>query len=66
MQVCAKTGTAELGENKQNNGWMVGFSQNDSTPYAFVVVVENTSQYGYQSAGQVASGLMKAAKNLKK
>ncbi len=66
MQVCAKTGTAELGENKQNNGWMVGFSQNDSTPYAFVVVVEDTSQYGYQSAGRVASGLMQAATNLKK
>ena len=58
MEVCAKTGTAEVGEGKLPHGWMVGFSQNKDFPYAFAVVVEN-SGYGIKTAGPIASSIMK-------
>lgn len=60
LAVCAKTGTAEVGNTKKPNCWMVGFSSNEATPYAFAVVVENETS-GLRSAGQIASALMKAA-----
>ena len=60
MAVCAKTGTAEVGGGKKPNGWTVGYSSNDSTPYAFAVVVEE-GNYGISSAGRIASALMSAA-----
>ena len=41
MQICGKTGTAEVGGDKTPHAWFAGFSQNSETPYAFVVVVEN-------------------------
>lgn len=60
MKVCAKTGTAEVGNGKKPNCWMVGFSSDEKTPLAFVVMVENQS-YSLSSAGKVASALMKEA-----
>lgn len=60
MQVCAKTGTAEVGGSKKPTGWMVGFSDNPETPFAFAVAVEE-GNYGRTSAGTVASAVMKAA-----
>ena len=60
LAVCAKTGTAEVGGGKNPNGWMVGFSSNDKTPFAFAIVVENTNS-GMKSAGQIASVLMNSA-----
>lgn len=60
LAVCAKTGTAEVGGEKKPNCWMVGFSSDEKTPYAFAVVVENETS-GLKSAGQIASALMKAA-----
>ena len=62
MQVCAKTGTGEVGEGIGPNCWMVGFSQNSSTPYAFVVIVENGAG-GIETAGNVASAVMRAVSN---
>ena len=59
MSVCAKTGTAEV-NGKQPHGWIVGFSQNEDTPFAFAVVVEEGG-YGRTSAGNIASALMQAA-----
>ena len=59
MEVCAKTGTAEVGGGKQPTGWIVGFSANSATPYAFAVVVEEGSS-GIGSAGSVASTVMGA------
>jgi peptidoglycan glycosyltransferase len=56
MEVCAKTGTAEV-EGEEDTGWIVGFSQNKDTPYAFAVVVEEGG-YGRTSAGYIASSLM--------
>lgn len=63
MQVCAKTGTAEVGEDKGNNCWIAGFSSNPDTPYAFVVVVEDSSS-ALQTAGSIASEMLSAAKNI--
>ena len=64
LSVCAKTGTAEVGGGKKPNCWMIGFSQNESTPYAFVVLVENTSG-SVATAGRVAGALMTAAAGVK-
>lgn len=61
MEVCAKTGTAEV-EGEEATGWIVGFSQNPDTPYAFAVVVEEGG-YGRTSAGYIASTLMNAVCN---
>ncbi len=60
MQVCAKTGTGEVGNGRKPNCWMIGFSKNEQTPFAFAVVVEN-SDYSIRSAGKIASDLMQAA-----
>lgn len=57
MEVCAKTGTAEVGQGKEPTGWMIGFSANPSTPYAFAVAVEEGSS-GIGSAGSVASAVL--------
>lgn len=61
MQVCAKTGTAEV-EGEADTGWIVGFSEDPKTPYAFAIVVEEGG-YGRTSAGTIASALMAAAAN---
>jgi peptidoglycan glycosyltransferase len=59
MKICAKTGTAEVSEEKPPHGWMVGFSQEKNFPFAFVVIVEN-SDFGIKSAGFVAANIMKS------
>ena len=64
LHVCAKTGTAEVGGGRKPNCWMVGFSSDSSTPYAFVVLVENTSG-SVATAGRVAGALMTAAAGVK-
>ena len=61
LAVCAKTGTAEVGGGKNPTCWMVGFSSNDSTPLAFVTLVEDSSTGSVASAGRIASALMTAA-----
>ncbi len=60
LKVCAKTGTAEVGNGKKPNGWMVGFSSDPKTPYAFAVVIEQ-GNYGRTSAGKIASAIMAQA-----
>lgn len=64
LAVCAKTGTAEVGGGKAPNCWMMGFSSNEETPLAFVVMVENSSEGSVASAGRIASSLMTAAAKL--
>ncbi len=59
MKICAKTGTAEVSEEKPPHGWMVGFSAEKNFPFAFVVIVEN-SDFGIKSAGPVATNIMKS------
>lgn len=41
MEICAKSGTAEVGEGKKPHAWFAGFLKNKEAPYAFVVLVEN-------------------------
>ncbi len=59
LTVCAKTGTAEVGEGKEPHAWMIGYSQDENIPLAFAVVVENGG-YGYSTAGPVAVAAMEA------
>lgn len=56
--MCAKTGTAEVGEGKLPHGWMVGFSYDEKFPVAFAVVVEN-GDFGIKSAGPIAAVMIK-------
>ena len=63
LEVCAKTGTAEVGENKTPHAWMVGFSSNEKTPLAFVVISEN-SGFGIKAAAPIAQALMQKVANL--
>lgn len=58
IPMCAKTGTAEVGEGKLPHGWMVGFSYDKTFPIAFSVVVEH-GDFGIKSAGPITSILVK-------
>ena len=57
LTVCAKTGTAEVGEGIEPNGWMIGYSTDEDCPLAFAVVVEEGG-YGFYSAGPIARTAM--------
>ena len=59
MNVCAKTGTGEVGEGKDPNCWMVGFCDSSRYPYAFAVMVEEGNG-GIESAGTVVSAMLGA------
>lgn len=61
VKMCAKTGTGEVGEDKNPHGWMIGFSEDKSFPFAFAVVVEN-SGFGIKTAGPIATTMMKEIK----
>ena len=57
MDLCAKTGTAEVGEGKAPHAWFTGFLRNEEAPYAFVVLVENGGG-GSKVAGTVAGRVL--------
>lgn len=59
LTLCGKTGTAEVGDDKEPHAWFVGFSQDESFPYAFVVVVENAGG-GLANAGPVAAKVLQS------
>lgn len=61
LDVCGKTGTAEIGE-KQENSLFVGFCKDEDLPLAFVVVVEDGGS-GSSSAMTVANRVLQSAKN---
>lgn len=64
LTVCAKTGTGEVGDDKNPNGWMVGYSKDEDCPLAFACVVHD-SGFGFQYAGPVVEAAMiQAAKSL--
>ncbi len=63
LQAAAKTGTAEIGENKIPTGWIIGYCQNENVPLAFAVVVEE-GNYGRSSAGTVANTVLQKAASL--
>ena len=57
MDICAKSGTAEVGEGKTPHAWFTGFLRNEDAPYAFVVLVENGGG-GSSVAGTVAGRVL--------
>jgi len=62
MDVCAKSGTAEVGGGKAPHAWFAGFLRNEDAPYAFVVLVENGGS-GAEAAGGVAAKVLNALVN---
>ena len=60
MDLCAKSGTAEVGADQKPHAWFAGFLRNEEAPYAFVVLVENGGG-GSEVAGTVAAKVLKAA-----
>ena len=59
MDLCAKSGTAEVGGDQNPHAWFAGFLRDEEHPYAFVVLVENGGS-GASAAGDVASAVLKA------
>lgn len=58
LDIYAKSGTAEVGTSNANS-WFVGFIDNASHPYAFVVWIKGGGA-GYVAAGPVANATMNA------
>lgn len=61
LEVCGKTGTAEVGDESTPHSWFVGFCDNENTPYAFVVIVENAGA-GNGAATRIAATVLKTLK----
>ena len=61
LEVCGKTGTAEVGDNSTPHSWFVGFCDNEETPFAFTVIVENAGA-GNGAATQIASKVLNKLK----
>ena len=59
LNICAKTGTAEVGDGT-DHAWFVGFLNDDAHPYAFVVQVERGGG-GLSVAGSIANRVLQAA-----
>jgi len=59
VNVCAKSGTAEVGDGS-SHAWFTGFLDDPDNPYAFVVVIENGGS-GLRNAGSVANTVLQAA-----
>ena len=65
LTVCAKTGTGEVGDDKNPNGWMVGYSKMRTASRLACVVQD--SGFGFQYAGPVVEAAMiQAAKSLER
>ncbi len=63
LNVCAKTGTAEVDSGVTPHSWFVGFVQDESCPLAFVVVAENAGA-GVGVARTVANKVLQVAKEV--
>ena len=62
MDICAKSGTAEVGGGKQPTALFAGFLRNPDAPYAFVVVLEEGGS-GANAASGVAAKVLDALVN---
>ncbi|MEG2213207.1 MAG: penicillin-binding transpeptidase domain-containing protein [Clostridiales bacterium] len=62
LPICAKSGTAEVGEGAAPHAWFVGFLQDPLHPLAFVVMVENGGG-GSAVAGKIANKVLQEAYN---
>lgn len=60
LELCAKSGTAEVGGDRKPHAWFAGYLDREDCPLAFVVVVENGGS-GSKVAGAVAAKVLKAA-----
>lgn len=60
LELCAKSGTAEVGGDKGPNAWFVGFLRDEDAPLAFVVVVEDGGS-GVGTAAPIANKVLQAA-----
>ncbi len=63
LTVCAKTGTAEVGEGKKPNAMLAGFATDLQYPLAFIVCVEDGG-YGAQVCLPIASQVLSACKSV--
>ena len=63
LEVCGKTGTAEVGEDQASHAWFVGFVRDEACPLAFVVIVENAGS-GLSVAAPIANRMLQEAKDL--
>lgn len=61
LAVCAKSGTAEVGENKRPNAMFAGFVADSDLPLAFIVCIEDGG-YGAQICTPVLSKILDACK----
>ncbi len=62
MNVCAKTGTAEVGGEKKPNAMFAGFVSDEKYPFAFVICVENAG-YGKTVCVPIAAKVLAACKS---
>ncbi|NLW44107.1 MAG: penicillin-binding protein [Syntrophomonadaceae bacterium] len=60
LELCAKSGTAEVGGDRMPHAWFAGYMQREDCPLAFVVVVENGGG-GSKVAGPIARKVLQAA-----
>lgn len=63
LDLCAKSGTAEVGGDKTPNAVFVGFTRNEDLPLAFVVVIENGGS-GSEYAGSVANTVLQKCRDV--
>lgn len=59
LNLCAKTGTAEVDDGEPHS-WFIGFLDDDTHPYAFAVIAENSGS-GLGTAGVIANTVLQAA-----
>lgn len=59
LDLCAKSGTAQLSAGQDPHSWFTGFIRNKDYPYAFVVLVENGG-WGSETAGSVANTVLQS------
>ena len=61
LNVCAKSGTSQLGGDQTSNAMFAGFTMDEEYPLAFMVVVENGG-YGAATCVPVLSSVLAACK----
>lgn len=59
LTMCGKTGTAEVA-NKKDTALFVGFSADESFPYAVIVIVEDCGSYGSTTAIPIANRVLQS------
>lgn len=63
MQVCAKTGTGQVGGEKKSNAMMAGFVADEKYPLAFIIAIEEGG-YGGVTCRPVLSAVLAACKEI--